>query len=85
MSEPQAKIRRRVRLIKPTLQLKLCLVFLCVAVACILVQFTLWSGTLTEISARDTKAASFLAPALWRHLGITVALLIPLTLLMVIK
>lgn len=76
----EKKYRRKVRLINPGLQLKLTLVFLCVAVTCILVQFTLLSGTLTEITENSPQVARVLYSSLWKHLLVTLGLLVPLTL-----
>ena len=80
MPAPTRPIRRRRRLVKPKVQLKLCLVFLCVGMSCILVQFVLWSVTIADLSTIHPEAAETLVPALWRQLGICVALLVPLTL-----
>ena len=76
----EKKVRRKVRLIKPGLQLKLTMVFLCVGVTCILVQFTLLSGTLSEVSEQSPATARMLYSSLWKHLATTLALLVPLTL-----
>ena len=81
---PKPKVRRKVRIIKPGLQLKLCLVFLGVGITCILMQFTLLSETLSRIAMQNpdhsVNLAGSIYQALWRHLFITFALLVPLTL-----
>ena len=79
MTHPK-KHRRKVRLINPGLQLKLTLMFLFVSVTCNLVQCTLLIGSIIEVTENSPHVARVLNSSLWKHLLITLGLLIPLTL-----
>ena len=79
-----ARYKRRISLIKPRFQLKLVSIFLCLATSCILLQFALLHVALTDLASAASDNAHFadeVSNVLWRHLFITLGLLVPLTLL----
>ncbi|MEM7164133.1 MAG: hypothetical protein AAF581_01640 [Planctomycetota bacterium] len=75
--------KRRSKIPKPELQLKLVFVFLCVALACVLLQFNLLNSAIadvaTKIPGEGLIISQKISEVLKKHLFIGVALLVPLT------
>ena len=77
--------KRRIQLPKPALQLKLVLIFLILGIVCVLLQFTMLSRTLTELAMKQPGGGLAMiitvSAVLWKHLFITLCMLVPLNLL----
>lgn len=74
--------KRHKKLPKPAFQLKLIGVFLGLGVACAFVQFALLSRSMTQVAIQAPEGEILLGlvgDLLWKHLLITLGLLIPLT------
>ena len=75
--------KRRSKIPKPELQLKLVFVFLCVALACVLLQFNLLNSAIadvaTKIPGEGLVISQKISEVLKKHLFIGVAMLVPLT------
>lgn len=75
--------KRRTKIPKPELQLKLVFVFLCVALACVLLQFNLLNSAIadvaTKIPGEGLIISQKISEVLKKHLFIGISLLVPLT------
>ncbi len=75
-------VRKR-KLPKPALQLKIVLIFMCLGLSCVLLQFTMFSRTVSEMALQVPGEGITLSgkvfDVLWRDLFVALALLIPLT------
>ncbi|MEE8141464.1 MAG: hypothetical protein V3T77_00020 [Planctomycetota bacterium] len=75
--------KRKKKLPKPALQLKIVMIFLCLGLSCVLLQFTMFSRTISEMALQVPGEGMSLSgkvfDILWRDLFIALALLIPLT------
>ena len=79
-----ARHKRKIKLIKPQFQIKLVSIFLCLSVACMVVQFTLLNVALTDLAMSIPQYGAALSSEvfgiLWNHLFLTIGLMVPLTL-----
>ena len=75
--------KRKKKLPKPALQLKIVMIFLCLGLSCVLLQFTMFSRTVSEMALQVPGEGVTLSgkvfDILWRDLFIALALLVPLT------
>lgn len=76
-------VKRRVRLVNPSLQLKLCVIFLALSLISLLLQFTLVYTSIASLSGEggvlDPWAAAELNGMLWRRLLLAAVVTVPLT------
>ncbi len=79
-----AQHKRRIQLINPSLQLKLCLIFLGLSLVCLMLQFTLVYAAITEIGMSSSLYGSLMiseiSRVLWHRFLFTAAAAVPLTL-----